>query len=178
LVQGYPRAIITPNLVEFARLCKEKKINAEEHAGEQPAAQRLSHAFGGVVVIQKGKHDIISNGKAVHAVTNTGGLKRSGGQGDLLTGMIATSLAWIVVARRSNQGGAGEEEDSQAKNHARFLAACYGACTFTRRCSQLAFEKHGRAVQSSDILAEIGPMFAGYVERVRAIAPWSEAIYG
>ncbi|KAF9281875.1 hypothetical protein BGZ74_002260, partial [Mortierella antarctica] len=178
LVQGYSRAILTPNRVEFARLCKEKKINAEEQAGEQPAAQRLSHAFGGVVVVQKGRHDIISSGTTVLAVTNAGGLKRSGGQGDLLTGMLATSLAWIVVARRSNQAAAGGEEDSQAKNHAHFLAACYGACTFTRRCSQLAFEKHGRAVQSSDILAEIGPMFAGYVEQARPIAPWSEAIYG
>ncbi|KAG0032702.1 hypothetical protein BGZ81_010210, partial [Podila clonocystis] len=132
LIQGYSRAILTPNLVEFARLCKAKNINAEEQTGEQPAAQRLSHAFGGVVVVQKGKHDIISNGTAVHEVTNTGGLKRSGGQGDLLTGMIATSLAWIVATRRSNQAGAGkEEEESQAKNHARFLVACYGACTFT-----------------------------------------------
>ncbi|KAF9315765.1 hypothetical protein BG003_002661 [Podila horticola] len=180
LIQGYSRVILTPNLVEFARLCKVKKINAEEQAGEQPAAQRLSHAFGGVVVVQKGKHDIISNGTSVHAVTNTGGLKRSGGQGDLLTGMIATSLAWVVAARRSNQaqgGSRGDDDDSEA-NHARFLVACYGACTFTRRCSQLAFEKHGRAVQSSDILDEIGPMFAGYIEQARASALWSEAICG
>ncbi|KAF9391276.1 hypothetical protein CPB97_007082 [Podila verticillata] len=175
LIQGYSRAILTPNLVEFARLCKVKSINAEEQSGEQPAAQRLAHAFGGVVVVQKGKHDTISNGTAVHAVTNTGGLKRSGGQGDLLTGMIATSLAWIVAAQRSNsKDGKGKSVD----NHTNFLVACYGACTFTRRCSQLAFEKHGRAVQSSDILDEIGPMFANYVERARPIAHWSEAIYG
>lgn len=164
-------------------------------------------------MVQKGKHDIISNGTSgecnsllylhllelreynalfpkrltdiifhlpVHAVTNTGGLKRSGGQGDLLTGMIATSLAWVVAARRSNQaqgGSRGDDDDSEA-NHARFLVACYGACTFTRRCSQLAFEKHGRAVQSSDILDEIGPMFAGYIEQARASALWSEAICG
>lgn len=78
-------------------------------------AERLSNAFGGVTIVQKGPNDIISNGKegkgtaqrihvsnhiiyhkwyTVLVCDSEGGLKRMGGQGDILSGVIATFLAW------------------------------------------------------------------------------------
>ncbi|KAF3919737.1 hypothetical protein ABW20_dc0107491 [Dactylellina cionopaga] len=58
------------------------------------ACERLAKALGGVTVIQKGKQDYISNGEKTAACDVEGGLKRSGGQGDTLTGCLGTFLAW------------------------------------------------------------------------------------
>ena len=39
------------------------------------------------------------------------------------------------------------------------LVAAFGACALTRQCSQQAFQKHGRATTTSDMVAEVGPAF-------------------
>ena len=93
LVQDYPLCILTPNVVEFARLAKSKGIDAEGGA-DKNLCLRLAQSFGGVTVIQKGPHDVISNGRDSVVCDLQGGLKRSGGQGDTLTGSLATFLAW------------------------------------------------------------------------------------
>ncbi|KAG0309839.1 hypothetical protein BGZ98_005379 [Dissophora globulifera] len=173
LIHGYAKAVLTPNLVEFKRLCSVKGINADEHDVEEPAVQKLAKAFGGVVIVQKGSLDAISDGTTVYAVTNEGGLKRSGGQGDVLTGLIATSLAW----------GVGYEKEVWSHSHSVpkekvAIVACFGACAINRECSRLAFVKHRRAMQASDVLAEIGPFFINFYDKARSNADWSEAIYG
>ena len=97
LVQDYPLCILTPNVVEFGRLAKSKGLNAGDgDAGgdETQMSARLARAFGGVTVIQKGKLDYISDGRTTMVGDLEGGLKRSGGQGDTLTGSLATFLAW------------------------------------------------------------------------------------
>lgn len=58
------------------------------------ACSRLAKAFGGVTIIQKGPNDYISNGEQTITCDIRGGLKRSGGQGDTLTGCLVTFLAW------------------------------------------------------------------------------------
>jgi len=47
-----------------------------------------------VTVIAKGAEDYISNGQTTLVSDGPGGLKRSGGQGDTLTGSLATFLGW------------------------------------------------------------------------------------
>jgi len=93
LVQGYRECILTPNVVEFGRLCKSKGIDTEGLEGGR-GAERLARAFGGVTIIQKGREDWISNGEETFVSDLKGGLKRSGGQGDTLTGSLATFLGW------------------------------------------------------------------------------------
>jgi ATP-dependent NAD(P)H-hydrate dehydratase len=93
LVQGYKECILTPNVVEFGRLCKSKGIDTEGLEGGK-AAEKLSNAFGGVTIVKKGKEDWISNGERTFVSDIEGGLKRSGGQGDTLTGTLATFLGW------------------------------------------------------------------------------------
>jgi NAD(P)H-hydrate repair Nnr-like enzyme with NAD(P)H-hydrate dehydratase domain len=46
------------------------------------------------MVVQKGAKDHLSDGKVTLTVDLEGGRKRSGGQGDTLTGSIATFLGW------------------------------------------------------------------------------------
>ncbi len=107
LVMGWREAVLTPNVAEFGRLWRGvfgddgKKGVVEEGEGEGeggPGArvEALSRALGGVTIVQKGATDYISDGGGGNtlAVDVPGGLKRSGGQGDTLTGSIATLLAW------------------------------------------------------------------------------------
>jgi len=96
IVHGYTRAVLTPNVVEFARLCTAKGI--DPLAGDPTlVCQKLAGSFGGVTILQKGPKDYISNGKQTVVCDLTGGLKRSGGQGDTLTGALVTMLAWKVA---------------------------------------------------------------------------------
>ncbi|KAF8940359.1 hypothetical protein BGZ58_006822 [Dissophora ornata] len=173
LVQGYAKAILTPNLVEFGRLCDVKNVDVEDSESEKAAVQTLSQAFDGVIVVRKGPNDIISNGKTVHVVVNEGGLKRSGGQGDILAGMIATSLAWGVAYEKNVWDHSHPVLEEEVP-----LIACFGACIINRECSRLAFNKHKRAVQASDVLEEIGPFFFNFYDKARPNAGWGEAIYG
>jgi ATP-dependent NAD(P)H-hydrate dehydratase len=98
LVQGYPLCILTPNVVEFARLAKSKGIemprDEKEAGGSSEQCEKLAAAFGGVTIIQKGERDFISDSKTTYISDLEGGRKRSGGQGDTLTGSLATFLAW------------------------------------------------------------------------------------
>jgi ATP-dependent NAD(P)H-hydrate dehydratase len=109
LIRGYRRAVVTPNVAEFARLSEQLGVDRE--------AGLVSRALGGVTVLQKGATDVISvdtTGAAAsleasqlggadpqrEAVEETvevdveGGLKRCGGQGDILSGTVGAMLAW------------------------------------------------------------------------------------
>ena len=87
--------MLTPNVVEFGRLLKSKGIEPGTVSGDRTQlCAILAKAFGGVTIIQKGMKDYISNGEHTLVSDGEGGLKRSGGQGDTLTGSLATFLAW------------------------------------------------------------------------------------
>jgi len=99
LVKGYGLAVLTPNVVEFGRLAKalgvdELVVDAKEREGEEVKVEALAKALGGVMVLQKGRVDRLSDGRTTMTVDLAGGKKRSGGQGDTLTGCIATFLGW------------------------------------------------------------------------------------
>jgi ATP-dependent NAD(P)H-hydrate dehydratase len=81
-------------VVEFGRLWKGLKVQDSEAKSETAQVEALSKALGGVTIVQKGGNDYISDGEQTLVVDLEGGLKRSGGQGDTLTGSIATFLAW------------------------------------------------------------------------------------
>ena len=95
VVRGYVHAILTLNIAEFKRLCDKMGINSEEVVSRKESiCAEVAQHFGGVTIIQKAKQDIISNGKETMICEIEGGLKRCGGQGDVLTGCLGTLLAW------------------------------------------------------------------------------------
>lgn len=55
----------------------------------------LSRRLGGVTVLRKGRHDIISDGSEVLVSLEDGSPRRSGGQGDILAGVAAVTRAWL-----------------------------------------------------------------------------------
>ena len=115
VIKGYRRAVLTPNIVEFKRL--SEKVGIDPKIPNDRRAALVSKSLGGVTVLQKGAKDIISSdttgdeanlresrmegaGVEIEKVQETvevdieGGLKRCGGQGDVLSGCVGTFMAW------------------------------------------------------------------------------------
>ncbi|KAF4835834.1 ATP-dependent (S)-NAD(P)H-hydrate dehydratase [Colletotrichum tropicale] len=164
LVKGYALAVLTPNVVEFSRLCKalgidegKAKEGAEGGKDEKETAkvEALARALEGVTVVQKGAKDFITNGEDTFIVDLEGGLKRSGGQGDTLTGSIATFLGW----RKAYLDGLWDTGDSKLAEAELVRLAAFGGCAITRECSRRAFVKKGRSLQASDLTDEVHGAF-------------------
>lgn len=153
LVRGYKNAILTPNVVEFKRLCDalEVKIEAGKETGKVEA---LAAALGGVTIIEKGGKDLISDGETTLINDIQGGKKRSGGQGDTLTGSVATFLGW----RKAYLDGLWDAGEKIPEAELIGLAA-FGGSAVTRECSRLAFAKKGRSLQASDLTEEVHNAF-------------------
>lgn len=179
IVKGWEEVVLTPNMVEFGRLwdtntppadseiyaaeiLERSRIAASssnsEEAKEAYKVIRLANQLWGPTIVQKGAKDYISSGLSDGTVVCDleGGKKRSGGQGDTLTGAIATFLGW----RRAYLDGLWEDRGEKRMDDTEtlMLAVFAGAC-ITRECSRLAFLKKGRSLQASDLTEEIHEAF-------------------
>ena len=188
LVKGYKDCILTPNVVEFGRLAKALGVkvvsqaeiaqggNGDTISKASDECEQLSRALGGVTIIQKGPQDLISNGVTSIISDNKGGLKRSGGQGDTLTGSLGTFLAWRAAyhekvwdsGEQDNEKAAQSKEDVQAELDSEnkrmsptttLLLAAWAGSSITRECSRRAFEAKGRSMQASDLTDEVHGAF-------------------
>ncbi|KAK7729999.1 hypothetical protein SLS53_009114 [Cytospora paraplurivora] len=165
IIKGYKLAVLTPNVVEFGRLCKSLGVEEEvqkavdsaggdESKKETAKVEALARALGGVTIVQKGFKDFISDGETTLAVDLVGGKKRSGGQGDTLTGSIATFLGW----RKAYLDGLWDHGGKLPEEELVQLAA-FGGASITRESSRLAFNKRGRSLQASDLTDEVHTAF-------------------
>ena len=154
LVRGYRECVLTPNVVEFGRLAKAAGVDTGGDTG-QSGCEALADALGGVLIVRKGPEDWISSGKSNSVVcANQGGRKRSGGQGDTLTGSIGTFLAWrgMYLAKEWDCRGDMSREET-------LRLAAWGGAAITRECSRKAFERRGRSLQASDLTEEVEGAF-------------------
>jgi len=179
LIKGYRRAVLTPNVVEFKRLSEQ--IGIDPKIPNDRRAALVSKSLGGVTVLQKGAKDIISSDTSgdeadlkesrmegadeeAEMVQETvevdveGGLKRCGGQGDVLSGCVGTFMAW---GRCYEDGAFGN--NTIPASRIPLLAAVCGSMV-TRTASRRAFNKEGRGVVTQDMIPEIGKSFQEVVE--------------
>ncbi|EPQ30024.1 uncharacterized protein PFL1_02697 [Pseudozyma flocculosa PF-1] len=154
LIRGYRRAILTPNVAEFARLCKACQVDNKTNPDD--AAKRLAIALDGPTILEKGKVDRITDGKEVLNVDLEGGLKRSGGQGDILAGCLGTFAGWCKVYEEEVEAGTRRDDIPRDKL---LLFAGYGAAVTARTCSRLAFREKGRALLADDLLPVVGKAY-------------------
>ena len=155
LLQGYSKAILTPNAVEYKRLFPEEE------------KEESLKNFESVIILKKGAEDEIfvvgdtaaAPGAASQQWTCTepGGLKRSGGIGDILSGTVGTLAAWHSILQ---QRGEACESD--------LPLACWTACCFVKRSTRVAFQSHGRSMTAPDVLAELGPTMNSMIENCSA----------
>ncbi|KAM3521318.1 hypothetical protein NHJ13051_006311 [Beauveria bassiana] len=156
LIKGYSQAVLTPNVVEFDRLWKAVGIDDGGSETETQRVEALAKALGGVTIIQKGQQDHISNGKVSLTNDIQGGRKRSGGQGDTLTGSVATFLAW----RKAYLDELWKDTETPRLEKEEMIGlAAFGGSAITRECSRIAFSKRGRSLQASDLTDEIHSAF-------------------
>ncbi|GAA5942061.1 NADHX dehydratase [Sporobolomyces koalae] len=155
VVQGYKRAILTPNVVEFGRLVEACKLDKNSNPDE--LAAKLSTALGGPTIVQKGAQDRITNGTKTLLSATTGSSRRCGGQGDVLSGAVGTFLAWgkNYEERTDTDSTSGDKLEPQDIT----LYAAYGASTLTRTASRLCFADYKRAMQTGEMLGYVGKAF-------------------
>ncbi|KAI1287988.1 ATP-dependent (S)-NAD(P)H-hydrate dehydratase [Halotydeus destructor] len=162
IVKGCTKAILTPNVVEFDRLwtavfgsTPEKELATttdNNHRDNDSSLINLCNTLGGITILRKGKSDKISDGHSVVTVTEEGSPRRCGGQGDVTAGTLGTFSFW------SQQAFANNSQLSKAA-YGPTIVACLGASMLTRRCSKLAFAKHGRSTLLCNMLDEIRTAF-------------------
>lgn len=192
LVKGYRECILTPNVVEFARLAEAlgvdvQKIRSEnsgnvsgERAMEAEVCRKVAEALGGATIVRKGPYDVISNGTASLVQDIEGGLKRSGGQGDTLTGTLGTLMGWRAAYHDrlwdSGEKDEGQEEASSKEDIERemqsemrlssatsCLLVAWTGSGITRDCSRRAYKAKGRSVQASDLPVQVHQSFLGLI---------------
>jgi NAD(P)H-hydrate repair Nnr-like enzyme with NAD(P)H-hydrate dehydratase domain len=119
-------------------------------------------------VVWKGAVDLISDGHALLRCDAEGGLKRSGGMGDILAGSMGVTMAWASMAsaaRKSSprpaavtaapaasaaaDNGSAVEDGGEARSDSSDqLWAALSACTLTRAAAAAAFADTKRCVQA------------------------------
>lgn len=157
LVMGYKGCILTPNVVEFGRLADKMGVDTKE-GDPTKVCERLARAFEGVTIVQKGPKDYISNGTTTLVSDGAGGKKRSAGQGDTLTGSLATLLAY----RKAYHDKIWDHADDMSEEETLALVA-YGGSAVTRECSRLAFADKGRSLQASDLTEYVHQSFLNVI---------------
>ncbi|KAL7739033.1 hypothetical protein ACLKA6_001941 [Drosophila palustris] len=95
LICGQRNVILTPNAIEFQRLFGTDLAAARE---------KMLRLGDGVVVLEKGAQDKIHipHTGEVYAMPTGGSGRRCGGQGDLLSGSLATFFHWSLQSNQSN----------------------------------------------------------------------------
>jgi ATP-dependent NAD(P)H-hydrate dehydratase len=91
----------------------------------------------GTYLFLKGNVDVITDGQRVVCVGVEGSHKRCGGQGDILSGVLATVL-WNAT-----------------NNHTNILDALVLASQLVRRSARIAFTKKQRSLTAPDILKSL-----------------------
>ncbi|PVU86445.1 hypothetical protein BB559_006520 [Furculomyces boomerangus] len=137
LVSGHKLAILTPNVNEFKTLATALGIDSKPIVEN---VEKVAKELNGVTIVLKGKQDIITNGISTIYCNQTGGLKRCGGQGDVLSGAIATFLGWGIC--KSQKRWIENRSEQEISSEELPLLAAYSGCKVTRTASHLTFEKH------------------------------------
>ncbi|CAI5516623.1 unnamed protein product [Closterium sp. Naga37s-1] len=179
LIAGYPLAILTPNVNEFARLSQVVASQRDSTAAPAAAAAvssgpsnpgsslaQLAADLGRVTIVQKGAADGISDGNAVFECGLFGSPRRCGGQGDVLSGSIAVFFVWARkwqqrLQEEQQQGGGSSDAEmqqlvaEQLSDNPAVMAAFAGSLV-VRRAAADAFAKHKRSMTTTNIIDCLG----------------------
>lgn len=156
LVRGYREAILTPNVVEFGRLWDALGLAEKNIEPKTERVEIMARALDGVTVIQKGGRDVISDGETTLVNDLEGGKKRSGGQGDTLTGSVATFLAW----RKAYLDGLWDVGEEKLEKSELVRLAAFGGSAITRvscreRRNVLRFQFADRTVMAPSLASVV-----------------------
>ncbi|KAA8497854.1 ATP-dependent (S)-NAD(P)H-hydrate dehydratase [Porphyridium purpureum] len=147
---------LTPNVVEYGRLAdtwREGLDPACSSAGELRAEPtHLARVWGPrMIIVEKGPRDIIASGdereQAPLVCNEPGSLRRCGGQGDVLAGVLTCFAAMQAKRGQTDQGRSGVAVDLRL--------AAFAACTLVRASAAAAFEKKRRSMLTTDVIEHL-----------------------
>lgn len=141
--------ILTPNVVEWSRI--KKMYSEDDHLEEHERSKLFKNFLQKVIVLEKGEIDQITiYGQSSELPLNKLPEidRRCGGQGDILTGILATYLNWFMM---------GDNHDSEILEI--FIQA---ACETMRVAGLQAFEKKYYGTLATDIIEEIPSVFYNF----------------
>ena len=173
IISGNHKVVLTPNIMEFRRLCKALKIEEPESNTNfddlSLKVKRVADMLGNVNILLKGKIDIISNGNFTEEVSELGGLRRSGGKGDVLAGLVTLACGWASIADTngayqkftdykfgSTDLEAEDDDELGSEKYMPFMWACIFASTAVKQADRMAFNHKGRAMTTPDIFPFLG----------------------
>lgn len=134
--------ILTPNEMEFQRLCNK--------TGGQSGLITLG---SNITILKKGLEDEVISCHEIQWKNYEGGsTRRCGGQGDVLSGLIATYLFWTM----SHQDKLNTKIDKAAMAAS---ISCYAACAIVRKCNEKAYSTKGLGMLTSDMIEHIHESF-------------------
>ena len=151
VLRGYKRAVITVNTEELSQLVEallQKEVPLAVCTGGD-IVEELSRALGHVTIIHKGEQDIISDGYCTEDCHAGGSPRRCGGQGNILTGMVATFLHWSYSSESCPEPS---------------ITAGWGACRLVRACAEQGYNMEGRSLTAAGIVNQIHSEFARLFE--------------
>jgi NAD(P)H-hydrate repair Nnr-like enzyme with NAD(P)H-hydrate dehydratase domain len=145
---NYERCVITPNLMEMRRL---------DEAFLALGIENMKN-----IIVQKGYVDTLSCAtQTTMKCKEEGGLKRSGGIGDVLAGAISAVMAWNVIIEETNCGvpvDAAVDDlnmNDEQRQQMQRLFACWTAATLVKKATKLAYDKKKRSMSAINVIDEI-----------------------
>ena len=152
-LRGYGRCVMTPNAMETKRL--SDAILRSYKTPEQS------------IVVRKGYVDVVSSWDEINhemRCEEEGGLKRSGGIGDVLAGSISAFMAWNAILETEtieddgNRDGNRDDDPAaiETKRREQRIFAAWAACCAVKKATKIAFEQKKRAMSAMDVLEEVG----------------------
>ncbi|PXF43500.1 ATP-dependent (S)-NAD(P)H-hydrate dehydratase [Gracilariopsis chorda] len=139
---------LTPNKVELDRLLIAAAVDS--------TVQLVKLLKGKAVIIAKGNKDVIVSLNVQAEISTKASQKRVGGQGDILSGLLALYAFWMLRSRPL-PCGPGYGVDGC------LVTAAVAACSITRDATYQAFLKHRHGFVASDALAFVAEAVSKYV---------------
>ena len=102
----------------------------------------LSSALGGITILRKGAIDIITNGDKFILIGKPYSLRRCGGQGDILAGIIGLWLYWTNIYY----------DNDKDNNNLKAITAAYAGSYLMRQLAVEAFNKYKRSTLTTDMI--------------------------
>jgi ATP-dependent NAD(P)H-hydrate dehydratase len=137
----YEHVVMTPNLMEFRRL----KSALQNGTSEDCVDDCLDNTG---IIVQKGSSDILTQQSVMLECKEKGGLKRSGGIGDVLAGTISAFMAWNRLQNSLKDKKHATRQEDQ-------IMATWAACCAVKKATSRAFDRKRRSMSAQNVLEEI-----------------------
>ena len=154
------RCVMTPNLMEMRRLDDALLSAAGTTSADGEREKRRSN-----VIVHKGNVDTIMHDRYTMRCEEEGGLKRSGGIGDVLAGTITAFMAWNAILEKEETTSSDSYYNIDAKNNddtvynvecQQRVFASWTAAILVKKATRIAFQKKKRSMSALDVIEEIG----------------------